>query len=585
MKQIYRLLLFVMLPIYSMGQELKIETLNIARDDQSASEYQRKDVVDNPCGLLKVKFDEPGAVFEGNVIGSVEYKNGEYWVYMNDGSYMFVMKHPSYLPLQFNFRDFGIKRTKSLTTYVMTLSKPQLTTLLDVSYLPIDAEVWVDGKRIGLSPCLIPTLSAGAHHAEIRMDGYRTDKHDIQIITGQTCYLSGELKLMTDEEKEAHEKDLVGDMYENLRFAEGELIYKWGLDTIKNPQRRLRAVRLAAERNYAAAQCEVGEKYYYGDGVEQDFYEAAKWFRKAAKQENNVAKAWLGDIYYYGRGVNKDYVEARNWYLQAADDNAYAQVKIGILYCLGLGVDVDYAEAKRWFQRAVDEKNYSFAKIWIGYLYYNGNGVPQDYKETLKWYQAAADQGSTDGMIKLGGLYYYGQGVKQSFSQAKKLWVEAGEKGNYEAWNNIGVLYAKGKGFKRDYTEAMKWFRKAADKGYMWANGNIGELYMEGKGVPKDDVEALKWIRPAAEQEMSNALGYLGWMYLNGFGVEKDEREGMRLIQKSVNMGNSYYYMGYAREHGLGIESDREDAIKWYKKAAEQHDEDAQARLKELGIK
>jgi TPR repeat protein len=69
----------------------------------------------------------------------------------------------------------------------------------------------------------------------------------------------------------------------------------------------------------------LGDLYYNGLGVPQDFTEAAKWYRKAAEQEDAVeldyfsgALCRLGELYDRGLGVPKDHVEASKWYGKAA---------------------------------------------------------------------------------------------------------------------------------------------------------------------------------------------------------------------------------------------------------------------------
>jgi uncharacterized protein len=51
--------------------------------------------------------------------------------------------------------------------------------------------------------------------------------------------------------------------------------------------------------------------YYNGQGVRQDYTEAAKWTRKAAEQGNTPAQADLGILYWNGQGVQKDVVLER----------------------------------------------------------------------------------------------------------------------------------------------------------------------------------------------------------------------------------------------------------------------------------
>jgi TPR repeat protein len=58
--------------------------------------------------------------------------------------------------------------------------------------------------------------------------------------------------------------------------------------------------------------------YAEGQGVKQDFAEAANWYRKAADQEYAGAQNELGSLYENGQGVPQDYTEAANWYRKAA---------------------------------------------------------------------------------------------------------------------------------------------------------------------------------------------------------------------------------------------------------------------------
>ena len=54
--------------------------------------------------------------------------------------------------------------------------------------------------------------------------------------------------------------------------------------------------------------------YKSGQGVEQDFKEAVKWYRKAADQGYASAQLSLGRMYESGDGVLKDDVIAYAWY-------------------------------------------------------------------------------------------------------------------------------------------------------------------------------------------------------------------------------------------------------------------------------
>ena len=74
-----------------------------------------------------------------------------------------------------------------------------------------------------------------------------------------------------------------------------------------------------AEQGDAKAQFDLGLKYDTGDGVPQDYAEAANWYRKAAEQGYAKAQFNLGTMYDEGRGVRQDFAEAAKWYRKAKD--------------------------------------------------------------------------------------------------------------------------------------------------------------------------------------------------------------------------------------------------------------------------
>ena len=119
---------------------------------------------------------------------------------------------------------------------------------------------------------------------------------------------------------------------------------------------RLSLLRKQAERGDATAQCLLGEDYYEGQGVPQDYTEAAKWFRLAAEQGHAMAQNNLGVMYDYGSGagVPQDSKETVKWYRRAAEQgNAGAQYGLGLAYCEGRGVPQNFVQAYAWLNVSV----------------------------------------------------------------------------------------------------------------------------------------------------------------------------------------------------------------------------------------
>ncbi len=184
----------------------------------------------------------------------------------------------------------------------------------------------------------------------------------------------------------------------------------------------------------------LGIRYYDGDGVDKNYTEAVKCFRKSAKHGYAQAQYYLGLCYAMGNGVPKDDVEAAKWYRMAAEQgDADAQFKLGACYYNGYGVSKDYAEAIRWFRKAAEQGD-AWAQFNLGTCYYKSNGVPQDYAEAANWF------------------------------------MKATRHVNAFALNNLGACYENGNGVSKDYAEAVKWYRKAAAQGNEEAKNRLVEL-------------------------------------------------------------------------------------------------------------
>src|SRR5258705_266072 len=105
------------------------------------------------------------------------------------------------------------------------------------------------------------------------------------------------------------------------------------------------AIRKAADQGDAHAQNHLGNLYQGGQGVAQDYAQAAIWYRKAAEQGDSYAQSHLGYLYFAGKGVAQDYAQAAIWTRKAAEQgSAVAQDNLGHLYESGQGLPQDYAQ-------------------------------------------------------------------------------------------------------------------------------------------------------------------------------------------------------------------------------------------------
>ena len=116
-----------------------------------------------------------------------------------------------------------------------------------------------------------------------------------------------------------------------------------------------------------------------------------------AQRGSTLAQYNLGRMYFNGQGVDQDYTEAHKWFsLAAVQDYAPAQNSLGKIYNEGLSVARDYAEAVNWFRHGA-EQGYAPAQLSLGLQYADGRGVAKDYAEALKWFNIAAELGEDAG--------------------------------------------------------------------------------------------------------------------------------------------------------------------------------------------
>jgi len=105
------------------------------------------------------------------------------------------------------------------------------------------------------------------------------------------------------------------------------------------------------------AATQMGLIYLNGEGSEQDHSKAFEYFSLAtSKGRSATAEFELGNLYYEGKGVSQDYVLAAHWWQMSLGiligDPAAGRL-LASLYLDGLGVPKDKVTAYQWLEIAV----------------------------------------------------------------------------------------------------------------------------------------------------------------------------------------------------------------------------------------
>jgi len=213
--------------------------------------------------------------------------------------------------------------------------------------------------------------------------------------------------------------------------------------------------------------------------------------KRRASQGNALAQNNLGNTYWHGRGVKQDYIQAAQYYQLAADQGyANAQNNLGSAYWLGKGVKQDVEQAVKYFKLAVDQ-GYAPAQCTLATAYWRGKEVQQDVEQAIKYVKLAVDQGYAPAQNNLGNAYANDKRVKQDVEQAVKYYQLAADQGFAMAWNSLGNMYWNDQGVKQDFEKAVKYYQLAVDQGSAVAQSNLSTAYELGQGVKKNMATAL----------------------------------------------------------------------------------------------
>ncbi|WP_409562392.1 sel1 repeat family protein [Hyphomicrobium sp. MC8b] len=177
--------------------------------------------------------------------------------------------------------------------------------------------------------------------------------------------------------------------------------------------------RLAAANGDSSAQFEVGARFAEGEGVPQNFAEAAKWYQRSAEQGFALAQYRLGTLYERGLGLKADRKQASTWYLRAAEQgNIKAMHNLAVLSANQSDRAPDYTTAAQWFEEAA-KRGLPDSQFNLAVLYENGLGVTRDLRTAFMWLSLAAQGGDADAVRRRDILR--GKLTAQDITVARKM--------------------------------------------------------------------------------------------------------------------------------------------------------------------
>ena len=278
------------------------------------------------------------------------------------------------------------------------------------------------------------------------LDLYEASCHD--AVAGQYVACAEKLKVVC-------EHDIA-----EARYALGMMNYL-AQGTERNFPEALRLFKLCLSSGHTASNVNVGEIYLNGWGVEQDIFEAMKYFVEGARYNDARCCYLLGCILIDPIHRFNNYELAVQAFTQGAQlEHPESSHRLGLLYCEGKGVEQNIELANSLFEFAA-ECGVPYAQHSLGLAFEHGRGVEKDRLKAIFWYEKSARQDVAESQHNLAALMM--------------------NTGKYDQ-------YAE---------QAIFWFEKAASKGMGLSMLSLHNIYKHGQGVAINEEKSKYWLMQA----------------------------------------------------------------------------------------
>ncbi len=155
------------------------------------------------------------------------------------------------------------------------------------------------------------------------------------------------------------------------------------------------------------------------------------------------------------------------------------------------------------------------------------------------------------------------------------------EQGDADAQVRLGINYFTGQHTTKNTLEGKKWLNLATQHTDTPAGICAqGFCLMGGIDTHKDLPKAFECFLSAANKNYAPAQKFLGIFYLYGLEM-KDEKIAVKWFQKAAEQGDSEAQsaLGCCYQSGRGVDQNDKLAVVWFQRAAEQGSSEAQSAL------
>ena len=314
----------------------------------------------------------------------------------------------------------------------------------------------------------------------------------------------------------------------------------------------------------------VSDRYFNGDGVEQNYPDAHYFYSKLAwNNDTDIAGEYskkLADMWANGTGVEKD-IEMALQYYRFGDEPHYFE--IAEMY----RKSEEYRNASIHYSRIPNDPRASY---WRAEISFRGLGrrdvdgrLDFDYNDAFRFMDFAARNGHKLAQAKLAEYYLLGIGVEKDSAQAS-YWINQASSSNdaTEYVNYVrGLAYLAGSQNSDGYdrSKAIPLLESASDDGVTEATVKLGELYAFEPDSDEQLAAGRTTLLEQANAGNPRASYLVGLLYKSGQGFEQSYQEAFERIQYAASnaIPEAAREMSDFYKHGYYVEQSQLRSDRW----------------------
>lgn len=327
----------------------------------------------------------------------------------------------------------------------------------------------------------------------------------------------------------------------------------------------------------------VAYQYWKKDGTTMDVSDKPGLEKFACK-----SAGYLGRMYLRGEGVDQNYKKAMKWFFRGIkSSDAGSQDGLGLMYLHGLGLPQNTAKATDLFKAAADQE-YAPAQVHLGVLHLD-QGQPNDIAIATRYFELAARYANMEAHYYLAEITNQGIGRDRSCGLATAYYKSVAEKAEplLSSFAEANQAYADG-----NYELALVDYMMAAEQGWEKGQANVAYLLDQEKSMltlpsvspftkPRPpllrnpELALIYWTR-SAKQSNIDSMVKMGDYYLYGIGAPMDVDKAAACYASASEFHQSaqaLYNLGWMHENGVGLTQDFHLAKRYYDQALETNEE------------